>query len=496
MPVALSKRSSSPVSPQILFDSPPEWSAKDKEQPQQQTMASRSCIVKIISFLLVFAISGTILQNSLAWPPRDDESPSKNGDTSDAATIFKPLLLPSTGATRSASRSLSSSCQIQGLDDRVLKVYMYDLPAEFHFGMLDAAISGGSWPRNISSLPRYPGGLYQQHSPEYWLTADLLSSADPSSRKSPCSAVRVADPATADIFFVPFFSSLSYNRYCRTGHRFQGGRGCVENDRLEKRLVEFLRGQELWRRNGGVDHVIVMHHPNSLMVARSLLKEAMFVVADFGRFSRAVANMRKDIVAPYKHVIPSFARDATTFESRETLLFFQGAIVRKEGGIIRQKLYEILKDSPGVHFVTGNTQKDGIRSATAGMRNAKFCLHLAGDTPSSNRLFDAIASHCVPVIISDEIELPFEDELDYSQFCVFVESDKALRKGFVVRALERIGRDEWTRKWAMLKSVERHFEYQHPSLPEDAVHMTWRGIAKRVPALKSTAHKIHRYDRH
>ena len=42
-----------------------------------------------------------------------------------------------------------------------------------------------------------------------------------------------------------------------------------------------------------------------------------------------------------------------------------------------------------------------------------FCLSPAGDTPSSARLFDAIVSGCIPVIISDELELPFEGILDY-----------------------------------------------------------------------------------
>ena len=60
--------------------------------------------------------------------------------------------------------------------------------------------------------------------------------------------------------------------------------------------------------------------------------------------------------------------------------------------------------------VAGN----GIEQATQGMRSSKFCLNIAGDTPSSNRLFDSIVSHCVPVTISDEIELQFEDVIDYS----------------------------------------------------------------------------------
>ena len=166
-----------------------------------------------------------------------------------------------------------------------------------------------------------------------------------------------------------------------------------------------------------------------------------------------------------------------------------------QGGMIRQRLYQILKDKAGVHFSSGNTQRDGIRRASRGMRSSKFCLHLAGDTPSSNRLFDAIASHCVPVIISDEIELPFEDELDYSQFCLFVRSQDALRKGFLLDLLDSVKEQEWTRMWMRLKEVDHHFEFQYPSLPHDAVNMVWKSIARKLPSVKQTLHKGKRYSR-
>lgn len=166
-----------------------------------------------------------------------------------------------------------------------------------------------------------------------------------------------------------------------------------------------------------------------------------------------------------------------------------------QGGIIRQKLYELLKDESGVRFATGNTQSNGIRSATGGMRSSKFCLHLAGDTPSSNRLFDAVSSHCVPVIISDEIELPYEDYLDYSEFCLFIKSEDALRKNFVIKLLRSVNKVEWTKMRQRLQEVDLHFQYQHPTKPNDAVNMVWKSIARKVPSVKLLLHKQRRYDR-
>ena len=57
--------------------------------------------------------------------------------------------------------------------------------------------------------------------------------------------------------------------------------------------------------------------------------------------------------------------------------------------------------------------------ASEGMAVSKFCLHIRGDTGSSCRLFDAIARLCVPVIVSDFADLPFEDELRYTHFALF-----------------------------------------------------------------------------
>ena len=91
-----------------------------------------------------------------------------------------------------------------------------------------------------------------------------------------------------------------------------------------------------------------------------------------------------------------------------------------------------------MHFTFGKPSPDGVRAASIGMASSKFCLSIAGDTPSSNRLFDAIVSHCVPVIRSDNIELPFEDVVDYSEFSIFVRVIDASKKGYLVKLIRGI----------------------------------------------------------
>ncbi|QHO04953.1 putative arabinosyltransferase [Arachis hypogaea] len=129
------------------------------------------------------------------------------------------------------------------------------------------------------------------------------------------------------------------------------------------------------------------------------------------------------------------------------------------------------------------------------MRSSKFCLNIAGDTPSSNRLFDAIASHCVPVIISDAIELPYEDVLDYSEFCLFVPTRDAIQGNYLINLIRNVTKDEWTRMWNRLKEVEPFFEFQFPSKEGDAVQMIWQAVARRVPAVRLKMNKSKRFSR-
>uniref|UniRef100_A0ACD6AK95 Uncharacterized protein n=1 Tax=Avena sativa TaxID=4498 RepID=A0ACD6AK95_AVESA len=376
-----------------------------------------------------------------------------------------------------------------------VRVYVYDLPPEFHFGMLGWDGKTTAWPDvgDARAVPHYPGGLNLQHSVAYWLTLDILSSTLPPQNLSrPCIAVRVTNASLADVFFVPFFASLSYNRH--SGLR---GRDRVSRNRvLQAVLVKYLMRQEEWRRWGGKNHLVVPHHPNSMMQARKKLSAAMYVLSDFGRYPPDVANLKKDIIAPYRHVVPTLGdHDSPAFQQRPVLAYFQGAIHRKDGGKVRQRLYQLLKDENDVHFTYGSVRQNGIRRATKGMASSKFCLNIAGDTPSSNRLFDAIVSHCIPVIISDDIELPFEDVLDYSEFCVFVRASDAVRKGFLLGMLRGVTPDQWTTMWRRLKEVAHHFEYQYPSQPDDAVQMIWGEVAHKMHSLKLQLHKSSRFQR-
>lgn len=97
-------------------------------------------------------------------------------------------------------------------------------------------------------------------------------------------------------------------------------------------LLEFLRKSKYWQRSGGRDHVIPMTHPNAFRFVREQVNASILIIVDFGRYSKSMSNLRKDVVSPYVHVVESYTDDTVPdpFASRSTLLFFRGNTVRKD----------------------------------------------------------------------------------------------------------------------------------------------------------------------
>ncbi|KAI5385175.1 probable arabinosyltransferase ARAD1 isoform X1 [Lathyrus oleraceus] len=374
--------------------------------------------------------------------------------------------------------------------DPKLRVFMYDLPPRFNVQMIDRRNASES-PVTANDFPPWPGnwGLKRQHSVEYWMMGSLIHEGDDGGGESR-EAVRVFDPELADAFFVPFFSSLSFNTH---GHTMTDP--ATEIDRkLQVDLMEFLNKSMYWQRSKGRDHIIPMTHPNAFRFLRNQVNATIQVVVDFGRYPKSMSNLNKDVVSPYVHVVDSFTDDELQdpWEARSTLLFFRGRTFRKDEGIVRAKLAKILSTYSDVHYERSVATEENIKASSKGMRSSKFCLHPAGDTASSCRLFDAIVSHCVPVIVSDKIELPFEDEIDYSQFALFFSFKEALQPGYMVDQLRKFPKQKWTEMWRQLKNISHHYEFQYPPKREDAVNMLWRQVKHKLSGVTLSIHRNRR----
>ncbi|KAK4399609.1 putative arabinosyltransferase A [Sesamum angolense] len=341
-----------------------------------------------------------------------------------------------------------------------LRVYMYDLPPRFNAGLLDASFPENT-PVTAANYPawRWNDGLRRQHSVEYWMMASLLYEGNDESGLTR-QAVRVSDPHSADVFFVPFFSSFSLNVYV---HNMKESN--TVDEKLQLEIVNILRASDYWKRSGGLDHVIPLHHPNAFRQYRHEVNASIFIVSDFGRIMN-ISRLAKDVVAP-----------TYTWWNR---------------GKNSCSTAEMLKGTKDVTYEEAYASQEGFKASAEQMRLSKFCLHPAGDTPSSCRLFDAIVSHCVPVIVSDRIELPFENELDYKEFSIFFSGKEALQPGYMVSELRKFPKDKWVKMWSQLRNISHHFEFQYPPKKDDAVNMIWRQVKQKVPAVNLAVHRSRR----
>lgn len=113
-----------------------------------------------------------------------------------------------------------------------LRVFMYDLPRRFNVGMIDRR-SAAEMPVTVEEWPAWPvnWGLKKQHSVEYWMMGSLLNVGGGR------EVVRVSDPELAQAFFVPFFSSLSFNTH---GHTMKDPATQIDRQLQVRRYVSQL----------------------------------------------------------------------------------------------------------------------------------------------------------------------------------------------------------------------------------------------------------------
>lgn len=205
------------------------------------------------------------------------------------------------------------------------KIYLYDLPPRFTYGVIHhhSLARGGSRAVDDLSSLKYPG---HQHMSEWYLFSDLTR---PESERVGSPVVRVSDPEEADFFFVPFFSSLSLivNPVRPPGSVSE--KPVYSDEENQEALVEWLEGQEYWKRNNGRDHVIVASDPNAMYRVIDRVKNCVLLVSDFGRVRPDQGSLVKDVVVPYSHRIRTYEGDVSV-DNRKTLLFFMGNRYRKE----------------------------------------------------------------------------------------------------------------------------------------------------------------------
>ncbi|CAN6928532.1 unnamed protein product [Brassica oleracea] len=400
----------------------------------------------------------------------------------------------------------------RGTVETGINVFVAELPRSLNYGLLDKYWSSPPDSR-IPSDPDHPtrrpgkypeNPLIKQYSAEYWIMGDLET---PPEKRIGSFAKRVFSKSEADVVFVPFFATLSAEMELGNGKGSFRKRSGNEDYQRQRQVLDFLKNTQAWKRSGGRDHVFVLTDPVAMWHVRHEIALSILLVVDFGgwfrldsksfnpstsfpeRIEHTQVSVIKDVIVPYTHLLPRLHLSRN--QRRHSLLYFKGAKHRHRGGLIREKLWDLLVDEHDIVMEEGFPNATGREQSIRGMRNSEFCLHPAGDTPTSCRLFDAIQSLCIPVIVSDNIELPFEGILDYSEFSVFVSVTDALTPKWLayhLRSFSERDKESFRSRMAKVQSV---FVYDNgradgigPIQPDGAVNHIWKKVQQKVPMVK------------
>lgn len=233
------------------------------------------------------------------------------------------------------------------------------------------------------------------------------------------------DAEEAELFFVP-----SYFKCIEVLNYFDGfDSSGAEATRLLEQTLDHIRSfGPFFDRLDGADHVVLFswgRFPCRLPGWRSELRSAIFLQVedrcqDLNTEGPSVSfNRWKDVMIP-GHIDKWRALELRSknlpFEARDVLISFHGrhsGNAESYGNVtVRTTIMSDLSGLPGVSV--GGFIEDYHKL----LGSSRFCLAPRGITPWTIHLFVAMLAGCIPVILSDDLEAPFQELVDWTQFSI------------------------------------------------------------------------------
>ncbi|XP_019086183.1 PREDICTED: probable glycosyltransferase At5g11130 [Camelina sativa] len=221
-----------------------------------------------------------------------------------------------------------------------------------------------------------------------------------------------------------------------------------------------------WNRTLGADHFFVTCHDVGVRAFEGsplLIKNIIRVVCSPSYNVGFIPH--KDVALP--QVLQPFALPAggNDVENRTTLGFWAGhrnSKIRVILARVWENDTELDISNNRINRATGHLvyQKRFYRT--------KFCICPGGSQVNSARITDSIHYGCVPVILSDYYDLPFNDILDWRKFAVVLRERDVYN---LKQILKNIPQSEFVSLHNNLVKVQKHIQWNSPPVKFDAFHM-------------------------
>uniref|UniRef100_A0A2N9FCB3 Exostosin GT47 domain-containing protein n=1 Tax=Fagus sylvatica TaxID=28930 RepID=A0A2N9FCB3_FAGSY len=344
-----------------------------------------------------------------------------------------------------------------------LKVFVYELPSKY----------------NKKILQKDPRCLTHMFAAEIFMHRFLLS-----------SPVRTLNPEEADWFYTPVYTTCDLTP--------NGLPLPFKSPRMMRSAIQLISSNwPYWNRTEGADHFFVVphdfgacfHYQEEKAIERGILHmlQRATLVQTFGQRNHVCLNEGSITIPPYAppqkmqtHLIPEKT-------PRSIFVYFRGLFYDvgndPEGGYYargaRAAVWENFKNNPLFDISTEHPT-----TYYEDMQRAVFCLCPLGWAPWSPRLVEAVIFGCIPVIIADDIVLPFADAIPWEEIGVYIDEKDVPNLDTI---LTSIPLDVILRKQRLLAnpSMKQAMLFPYPAQPGDAFHQVLNGLARKLPHDKS-----------
>ena len=338
-----------------------------------------------------------------------------------------------------------------------LKIYIYELPPIYNEIQLQ---------------------INAAHPPKIWdpnCTANFYSAEISLHRFLLKSTYRTLDPWEADFFYVPAYTCC----FLINNHPNNLTKTAI----FHQKLLNHIRTKyPFLNLSMGRDHVwaFTQGFGAQLFGNWRQIKGGIFLVHN-GQFTLDEFTPYKDLTIPpdlsgYNfsavYELPSSMRP-----ERKWLGHFGGTVLpmdlKDERGSryskgVRQYIKEHYMNDPDFR-ITGTRANTYIHD----MMTSVFCLCPEGWHAWNPRPYQAVILGCIPVILSEELELAFEEVIDYSKFVIRVRPRDVSNLKVI---LENVSKEEIEEKRKEMERLWRLFSYGPNGL---APHMILKMLARR-----------------
>ncbi|GAV76651.1 Exostosin domain-containing protein [Cephalotus follicularis] len=232
------------------------------------------------------------------------------------------------------------------------------------------------------------------------------------------SRYRTMKKEEADLFFVPAYVKCV---------RMMGG---LNDKEINQTYVKVLSQMPYFRRSGGRDHIFVFPSGAGAHLFKSwatYINRSIILTPEGDRTDKrdtSAFDTWKDIIIP-GNVDDGMTKYGDTIVQPLPLLkrkYLANFLGRAQGKVARLQLIELAKQYPdkleSPELKLKGPDKLGRAEYFEHLRNAKFCLAPRGESSWTLRFYESFFVECVPVILSDQVELPFQNVIDYAQISI------------------------------------------------------------------------------